>query len=72
MTATRHPLLAFFGHHKCATRFVLAILKQICTDCGLKLLTISSAKQVDGNDRDLIAKSRADVLAYMNAWWDHR
>ncbi len=72
MTATRHPLLAFFGHHKCATRFVLAILKQICTDCGLKLLTISSAKQVDGNVRDLIAKSRADVLAYMNAWWDHR
>jgi hypothetical protein len=69
--ATQHPLLAFFGHHKCATKFIVAILKQVCRDCGLNLLTISSAKQVDGDVRTLLDSSRADVLAYMNAQWRH-
>jgi hypothetical protein len=69
--ATRYPLLAFFGHHKCATKFVLAILKQICTDCGLKLLSISSANQVSDDIQSLVADSRADVFAYMNARWEH-
>ncbi len=69
--ATQHPLLAFFGHHKCATKFILAILKLVCRDCGLNVLTVSSAKQVDGDLRTLLAESRADVLAYMNAQWRH-
>lgn len=67
----RQPLLAYFGHHKCATKYILAILKRICGDCGLKLMTVSSFEQVGENLQPSISESSPDVLAHLNAHWQH-
>jgi len=62
------PLIAYFGHHKCATQWVMAILSDICATTHLRLFEVSQMDTWDfANLRDLVRCFRPDVLAYSNA-----
>ena len=62
------PLIAYFGHHKCATQWITAILSDICATTHLRLFEVSQMDTWDfANLRDLIRCFRPDVLAYSNA-----
>ena len=61
------PLRAYFSHHKCATKFVLSVLKLVCRDAGLRLANIHNAEQFAGDPAAYLREQRVDLLAFMNA-----
>ena len=61
------PLYAFFGHHKGATSWVNAILRQVCGELGLRFAVVHNADMF-GRDLPLfIQEHRIDLLSYDNA-----
>jgi hypothetical protein len=62
-------LLAYFGHHKCATQWLKAITAEVCASAGRELV-VHSGRRTFGDD---LASSIADpgnaVLCYLNAEW---
>lgn len=66
-----YPRFTFFGHHKCATKYILAILRDVCHDCGLRLAQVSSMSQMDVTLDTFSRQERLDWLCYTNAQWPH-
>jgi hypothetical protein len=60
-------LLAYFGHHKCGTRWVLSILRQVSRDLGLRIGEVHNAERVGGDLGRFVRERRLDILAYTNA-----
>ena len=71
MTAKNRPLYCFFGHHKCATQWVNAIIRRACVELGLKFQSVHAPWQFENNLKDFVAKNRIDFLAYINADWQY-
>jgi hypothetical protein len=65
------PTTAFFGHHKCATKYILSILRPLARDCGLRLSVFSHETQFNDDLPGCLNSRRTDVLAYVNAKWNH-
>jgi hypothetical protein len=65
---TEPPRCAFFGHHKCATQWIKAILADICATTHLRMFEVSRINEWDFADlRALVHCFRPDVLVYSNA-----
>ena len=65
---TEPPQCAFFGHHKCATQWIKAILADICATTHLRMFEVSRIEAWDFADlQALVGCFRPDVLVYSNA-----
>ena len=65
---TEPPRCAFFGHHKCATQWIKAILADICATTHLRMFEVSRIEEWDFADlRALVRCFRPDVLVYSNS-----
>lgn len=65
---TETPRCAYFGHHKCATQWIKAILADICATTHLRMFEVSRIDTWDFADlRALVHCFRPDVLVYSNA-----
>lgn len=63
----KNRLLAYFGHHKCATAWINSIIRMVCHDLGLKFANVNNSKMF-GKKLDLyIKENHIDFLAYTNA-----
>ena len=65
------PLLCFFGHHKCATKYILSIVRRVCRECGLKFANGSSMQAFHGDLEKFASDYQLDFLSYTNAQWKH-
>ncbi len=61
------PLLAYFGHHKCATVWIHRILEDICKELSLNTVYIHSAKQFNQDLETFVKENHIDFLTYANA-----
>lgn len=60
-------LLAYFGHHKCATQYVNSIIRQVCRNIGLKFISVHNPQMFNNNLRKYVDESDIDFIAYINA-----
>jgi hypothetical protein len=60
-------LLAYFGHHKCATQWMKAILAEVCTITGRELVVHSGPRTFGGDLGAAIPDPEGTVLCYVNA-----
>lgn len=61
------PLLAFMGHHKCATRWVNGILRPVCREMGLRHKVVWDSQMFDNDLSAWVAQNEIDFLSYTNA-----
>ena len=61
------PLLAFFGHHRCATTYVNDILRQVCREFNLRHITVPNPRVFNYDLRKFVEEKRVDFLAFVNA-----
>jgi hypothetical protein len=63
----RKILLTFFGHHKCATSWVKAIVAEICNDLSLKFVDVHHPEMFDFDLDGFVTENEVDFLSYSNA-----
>ena len=61
------PLLAYFGHHKCASTWVNDIVRDVCASAGLSHASVHSPRKFEADLPGFVARSGVDFLAYVNA-----
>jgi hypothetical protein len=61
------PLLAYFGHHKCATQWMRRIVTDICKIIEREPLVLNGRKQFGGDLVAAIPSASSTFLCYMNA-----
>jgi hypothetical protein len=61
------PLLAYFGHHKCASSWLSDITREVCAAAGLIYAHVHSPRMFQGDLRSFASRNRVDFLAYVNA-----
>jgi hypothetical protein len=64
-------LLAFFGHHKCATSWIRDILQKVCSEIGLNFFNAHSAQNFNYNIEEFVKEKEIDFLCYTNADYDY-
>ena len=64
---TRPALLAFFGHHKCASTWVHNVAETVCADAGWRQDYLYDPKQFDGDLAKYVRSKRLDWISYVNA-----
>lgn len=65
------PLLAFFGHHKCASTWIHRILSEYSRHAGLELAYLYDSKQFDGDLPAYVDRTGTDLISYVNAETGH-
>lgn len=60
-------LLAYFGHHKCASTWIHGILTEVCKELSLKIEYVHSHKQFDSDLESFVERNNIDFLTYANA-----
>lgn len=63
----RPPLLAFFGHHKCASTWVHNIAETACVEAGWRFDYLYDARQFGGDLAGHVRARRLDWISYVNA-----
>lgn len=61
------PLLAFFGHHKCASTWIHSILDWACADAGWKLAYLYDEKPFGNDLAGYVKREGIDFVSYVNA-----
>ena len=61
------PLLAAFGHHKCASMWIHGIVGRVCLDLGLRHSVAFLPESFGGDLRSFVEKERTQFLMYGNA-----
>jgi hypothetical protein len=61
------PLLAYFGHHKCASTWIHSIVDWVCSDAGWKLAYLYDEKPFGNDLAAWVARERIDFVSYVNA-----
>lgn len=61
------PFVAYFGHHKCGTEWITAILRAVCARAGLSLFRSDSERPFDGDIVAFHAQQPFDFWCYTNA-----
>lgn len=61
------PLLAYLGHHKCASSWLVAICKEVCRELGLSWKVVWNVELVDRNLAAYVKNERLAFLCYRNA-----
>lgn len=61
------PLLAYFGHHKCATQWMKSIVAEVCSVVGRTQVVFSDAKAFDKDLARALPHPGSTFLCYMSA-----
>ncbi len=64
-------LLAYFGHHKCASQWVISIIREVCGVTGLKWIDFHSARVFQHDLPKALTEMDIDFLCYSNADYQH-
>ncbi len=64
---SRPPLLAFFGHHKCASTWIHNIVDALCAEAGWRLDYLYGEHQFDRNLAAHVERKKLDWISYVNA-----
>jgi hypothetical protein len=68
---TDFPLLAFFGHHKCASTWIHRILGDFGRHAGLEHAYLYDETNFDGDLAGYIRKNGTQLISYVNAETTH-
>jgi hypothetical protein len=68
---TKQPLLAYFGHHKCASTWIEDISRSVCDDLGLRFRITYTSDEFGHDLPGLLGREKIDFLAYANADYRH-
>lgn len=60
-------IFTYFGHHKCATTWLSAIIQQVCLDLGLNYAVVDNPNRFNSNLESYVYNRSIDFLAYINA-----
>jgi Sulfotransferase domain len=66
-----HPLLCFFGHHKCGTQWIQGILREIGQELGLKYNFASEPSQFKQNLQAFLASQKTDIFSFTNSEYEY-
>lgn len=61
------PLMAYFGHHKSGTRWIVKIIKSICSATQINYSNFHSPKIFNGNLKTAIEQKQLNFFSYTNA-----
>jgi hypothetical protein len=61
------PLMAYFGHHKSGTRWIVKIIKSICSEAQIKYANFHSPKIFNSDLKTTILQKKLDFFSYTNA-----
>lgn len=64
---SRPPLLAFFGHHKCASTWIHNIVDAVCADAGWRCDYLYGEHLFKADLATHVATKRLDWISYVNA-----
>ncbi len=70
-SGARSPLLAYFGHHKCASTWIADIVFDVCSIAGLRAASVHNPRGFDGDLPEFIERRQLDFLLYVNANWKY-
>lgn len=70
MASTR-PLLAFFGHHKCASTWIHSVIDAVAADAGWRIAYLATEPEFGHDLRGYVARERIDLVSYVNADQKH-
>lgn len=62
-----NPPIAYFGHHKCASSWILTIVSQACKDMGLRHKHFSNAAHLESSPEKYIRTNKLDFVSYTNS-----
>jgi hypothetical protein len=66
--SSRQPrLLAYFGHHKCASSWLADIMRDVCAAAGLAYASVHNPRGFGGDLNGFVARENLDFLIYVNA-----
>jgi hypothetical protein len=65
------PLLAFFGHHKCASTWIHNVVDAVAADAGWRIAYVYDEKLFDQDLAGYVQRERLDFLSYVNADFAH-
>lgn len=71
MVMSNKPLLVYFGHHKCVSRWIAGIVLSICRSLGLKAAVVHSLQMFNGDIKRYVKQNSIDFLCYTNAILKH-
>ncbi len=63
----RDELVAYFGHHKCATQWMRRVVADVCPAIGREQVIFNGVQDFDKDLGAAIADPGATFLCYMNA-----
>jgi Sulfotransferase domain len=67
-TRGRRPVAAYFGHHKCGSRWIGEVIEQVCNESGLSNWSTADAGPfADGTVVSWAEQERIDVVSFTNA-----
>lgn len=64
-------LVAFYGHHKCASTWIHSVLDAVAADAGWRLAYLPTEADFGGDLRGFVERKRVDVVSYVNADLKH-
>ena len=64
-------LLAYYGHHKCASTWIHGVLDAICADAGWKLAYLPEPKDFGDDLQAYVTKHKVDFVSFVNAEIGH-
>jgi hypothetical protein len=65
------PLLAYFGHHKCASTWIADIVFDVCSVAGLRAASVHNPRGFGGDLAGFVEARPIDFLLYVNANWEY-
>ncbi len=63
----KQPLLAYFGHHKCATTWLNSIHRLICHELDLNFANVNNPSMFPNGLKRFVDDNRIDFLSFTNA-----
>lgn len=63
----KKTLLAYFGHHKCATTWINSIIYLVCRDLNFKFTNVHNSGMFDNKLDVFVKENDIDFLSYINA-----
>jgi hypothetical protein len=65
------PLLAYFGHHKAASRWIRFIVGEACEQLGLRWIYVHNPRQFDADLKRFVEEKQVDFLIHANSKLEH-
>lgn len=60
-------LRAYFGHHKCGTRWIHSVVRHVCAELGIKETEVNNSAAVGSDLKAFTQSEGVEFLAYTNA-----